>query len=319
VKLLVIDCGTTNCRMRLVDGDVIVQSVTKQTGAKDVAITGNNDALRKALRESYLELSAAHPKMVSSVEMIIASGMITSNMGLMEVPHIDGPVGRLTLARRLQLGSFPDICPKPFLFVPGVKFMVHSDMIRGEEAEICGLLGKEEHGCQLIMHYGSHHKWIQVQGSSMKACITSISGELLMALSEHTLLKNSLVPLDDVQIELDWVRKGKESERAFGAGRALFSVRTMDILHQQGKQAATNFLLGIIVSLDLAMLTEELTRGINRVVLYGRSLFPSIMAPMLHELNPDLPVTIVSEDESARLSVYGAAELYTLYKEEITL
>jgi 2-dehydro-3-deoxygalactonokinase len=326
VKLVVIDCGTTNCRMRLIDNGVLLDCVSKQTGAKDVAIANSNILLRHALSESYLELCSAQPEAMNSVEGVIASGMITSNMGLYEVAHINGPVDIVATARGMQAASFFDICSKPILFVPGIKFVsnheAECDMIRGEETEVWGYLSRLSNknyvkDNQLIIHYGSHHKWIKINSQSVVQCRTSITGELLMAVSEHTLLKNSLVSLDHVKLEQEWVRKGYETERKYGAGHALFSVRTLEVLSKQSKQAATSFMLGIMVALDLAMLTDELLSGVGQIVLYGRSLFPSITAPILKDKYPNLRIEIISEEESAQLSTYGASQLYQIYKEEI--
>jgi 2-dehydro-3-deoxygalactonokinase len=326
VKLIVIDCGTTNCRMRLLDDYVLIQSVSKQIGAKDVAVSNNNIHLRNALRDSYNELYIIQPDAINAVEAVIASGMITSNMGLCEVAHINGPADIRSIAKGMRAASFLDICNKPILFVPGIKFVSDyeedSDMIRGEETEIYGYLGRpsnKEHmnESQLIMHYGSHHKWIKLENQSVVSCRTSISGELLMAVSEHTLLKNSLVSLDEVNPDLKWVKKGIEAERIYGVGHALFSVRTLEVLNKQSKHAATSFLLGIILALDLKMLTNEMLCGINRIVFYGRCLFPSIMAPILQDKYPRLKLEMVPEEESGLLNVYGAAEIYKIYKEEM--
>ncbi|MHA6483319.1 2-dehydro-3-deoxygalactonokinase [Paenibacillus sp. strain BS8-2] len=328
MKVIVIDCGTTNCRMRLLDGDRVLASVTKETGAGDTAQSGSNAALRRALKESYEELVMAEPEAVREVHDIVASGMITSSAGLMEIEHLPGPIQLAELAGFIRRHKFPELFPQPVLFVPGIKFvgeqMTDRDMIRGEEAELLGymecLLPEELHvKGRLFMHYGSHHKWIKMQERSIVSCCTSISGELMMAVMKHTLLRDNTLPLEEALPDPYWVRQGVEAAIQYGAGRAFFQVRTLNVLDKQDKQVSTSFLLGVIAGQDMAMLTAEMLQGVDEIVLYGRSLFPSIVVPILREYYPDIVVRVVPEEESARLSVYGAARLYRLYKEEMNV
>lgn len=337
MKLLVIDCGTTNCRMRLLDHHTLVASIKKPAGAKDVAIAGSSEPLKAALKESYTELSALHPELMSQVEAVVASGMITSNAGLHEVAHVPGPVDGRSVAARMEQQLFADVIPHPILFVPGIKFIrepeEECDMMRGEETELCGYLSRyaaqdhdvsrlaerdKEHpisrdDCQLVMHYGSHHKWMKVRGSSIEGCLTSVSGELLMAVSQHTILKDSVLSLDEVVPELPWVQKGLQAARTYGTGHALFSVRTLRLLSGHSKGAVSSFLLGVVIAMDLDMLTPYLLEGVERIVLYGKPLFPSLTAPILAEAYPGLQIEVISEEESDLLSVYGAAALYQYY------
>ncbi|MGG1638995.1 2-dehydro-3-deoxygalactonokinase [Paenibacillus sp. NRS-1760] len=326
MKVIVIDCGTTNCRMRMLDGDKLLASVTKHTGASDAVQSGSNAGLMRALKESYEELVAAEPEAIREVQDIVASGMITSRAGLIEIEHLSGPVRLEDLSRSIRRFAFPELFPHPVLFIPGVKFKgeegVDRDMIRGEETELCGYLEQvaaEENGVKgrLFMHYGSHHKWIKTWEHSIVSSSTSISGELMMAVMKHTILKDNTIPLDEVAPDLDWVRKGLEAARQFGAGRAFFQVRTLNVLNKQDKQLSTSFLIGVIVYQDLAMLTEELLRGVEEIVIYGRSLFPSIIVPILSEYYPNIAVRVVPEEESGILNVHGAANLYRKYKEEM--
>jgi 2-dehydro-3-deoxygalactonokinase len=318
MKMIVIDCGTTNCRMRLVDEDLVMDCVIRQKGAKDTAIAGSPLPLMSALRESYEQLKREHPSEMLEVEGIIASGMITSDSGLYELSHLEGPVNEEALVRGMTKASFPDLCDKPILFVPGIKFAC--DMLRGEETEVYGYLSRlakfdTVDETQLIMHYGSHHKWIKLDKQSIVSCRTSVTGELFMAVAENTLLKSSLVMLDEIRPEPEWVRKGIDAVQTYGVGHALFSIRVMDILSKLSKQSTTSYLLGILIALDLAMLTDELLCGVSRIVLYGRRLYPDLTAPVLQELYPDLDIVVVPEEESVQLSVFGASRLYKRYKE----
>src|SRR5690606_2221046 len=118
------------------------------------------------------------------------SGMITSNMGLFELPHLAAPAGPEDTARGMVQRSFPEVSAVPLTFVPGVKTLPMSDglaglatgdVLRCEEAEIVGLReALALDGAALFLHIGSHHKAIEVDAAgSIVSSRTSITGELL--------------------------------------------------------------------------------------------------------------------------------------------
>lgn len=315
MKVLVIDSGTTTSRVRLADGQKVLASVSRLAGAKDVALAGNNAILKQALRECIEQILAESQVKIDKVGAIIASGMISSNMGLVEIPHILGPAGICELADNLVQKSFPEITSKPFWFIPGIKtgfdqgsYITQLDIMRGEETEIMGHMDEPQE-C-LFMHYGSHHKCILTSGGRISQSRTSLTGELLMAVGQNTILKSSLLPLNDIVINMAWVCKGLAVAEESGFGRALFSSRILDILLGRSKMDVTNFFLGVLISLDLNILQELLTSSVKRLVLYGKKLFPAIFEPIVRERFPQLQVSTVSEELSDVLSVKGAIKIY---------
>jgi len=320
MKILVIDSGTTTSRVRLTDGRDVLGSARRQVGARDVARTGSTEILKQALKTCIEDVLAACRMELSDIEGIVASGMITSNMGLKEIPHLPAPVGLDQLAAHLEQEVFPEIADKPILFIPGVKTgfdgeqsIEAKDMMRGEEAEIFGYLeslGEAANEPVLFMHYGSHHKGIRLDNGQITECRTSVTGELMMAVEENTILRSSLIPVQELNPDMEWVRKGLSVAESCGFGRALFSTRVCDTMEKRSKRESTSFFVGVLLSLDFAMLSDLLNRKTRRVVLYGKELYPSVFAPLLRERYPDLVVDVISEQESDTLSVKGAAIIY---------
>ncbi|MHB1652943.1 MAG: 2-dehydro-3-deoxygalactonokinase [Desulfitobacteriaceae bacterium] len=315
MKVLVVDSGTTTSRVRLSDGNNVLASVSRLAGAKDVALTGNNEVLKNALRECIKEILEESKITIDEVNAIIASGMISSNMGLVEIPHLSGPVGISETAGNLVKRLFPDITSKPIWFIPGIKTGFHKgntisemDIMRGEETEIFGYMDDREDS--LFMHYGSHHKCILTEEGKVRQCRTSVTGELMMAISQNTILKSSLVPINDIIVDMDWVRRGLAVAEESGFGRALFSTRIIDTMVHSTKMEATNFYLGVLVSLDLNIMKELRVESVRKLVLYGKKLFPSIFEPIIQERFPELQVITVSEELSDLLSVKGAIKTY---------
>lgn len=318
--LIVIDSGTSTTRIRLTDGEQVIASKVQAIGAKDVAVTGSKQPLLDAIQAGMEEvLQAAHIRM-DEVAARLASGMITSPSGLLEVPHIAGPVSVSKLAQGVVHQRFAGEHPLQISFIPGVKTgmsptaeLGDKDMMRGEETEIAGFLRQHPEYADknvLFMHYGSHHKCMQSDRSIIRACRTAMTGELMMALMQHTILKDSVVPLDDLVPSHEWVREGLKVAEQAGFGRALFSSRVLQVLEQRSRLEATSFMLGALVSLDLMLLQEMMHTQVDAIVMYGRSLYPSITAPILAERHPHISIHIVTEQESELLSVYGAMQIY---------
>lgn len=78
----------------------------------------------------------------------IAYGMITSDMGLLEIPHVSAPASAQDLKNAMREQVFPEIAPFPITFIPGVRNFAAPvdlenfgmmDMMRGEETEAIGL------------------------------------------------------------------------------------------------------------------------------------------------------------------------------------
>lgn len=320
MNYLVIDSGTTNSRIRLCNEERVIKSVTIQAGARDVSISGSSEILKKALKDGIEDIYKNCTLETKDIEAIIASGMITSNVGLVEIPHIPSPAGILQLSQNLSSFRFPEIIDKDILFIPGVKtgfsegnLLDDMDIMRGEEAEVFGYLGEDaekESDEILFMHYGSHHKCIKVSGGKISECRTAITGELMMAAYQDTILKSSLIPIDEIIPVVEWVRKGVDAVEASGFGRALFSIRILDVMEKRNKQVTTSFYLGTLLALDLELVSTLITEETKGLVLYGKTLFPSITESIIKERYPKVGILIIDEEEADLLSVKGAIKIY---------
>jgi 2-dehydro-3-deoxygalactonokinase len=279
--------------------------------------------LKEALKECINEIIITNGLAITDIDAILACGMLSSNVGLIEIPHIFGPAGVKDIAANLKEENFPEIIDKPILFVPGVKTgfyegssIIEMDIMRGEEAEVFGCLyGGEQvqSGDSIFLHYGSHHKTISTENGMICRSRTALTGELIMAISQNTILKSSLLPLEEIEVDMDWVQKGLSAAVESGFGRALFSTRIVDTILKRSKMEASNFYIGVLLSLDISIVNELMTGSTMDIFLYGKRLFPSIFKPILEERYPDKNIVIISEEESDILSVKGAAVIYNEY------
>ena len=89
---LIIDGGTTNLRVTLLsDERKPLDAIARDGGVRHTAVDGNNGRLKAALAECIDQLLARNGLGAGDVKRCVAYGMITSDMGLLEIPHVPAP------------------------------------------------------------------------------------------------------------------------------------------------------------------------------------------------------------------------------------
>ncbi len=317
---ILIDGGTTNLRVFLLDSETgsLLATARRDGGVKHTAIDGNDLHLRTMLRESIREVLDHVGLDHADVVRAVAFGMITSGMGLYEIPHLCAPVTPEQMRAGMRSRLFPDIAPFPIEFIPGLRNFTHAvntenvcsmDMMRGEETESIGLyhlLGLD--GDALFILPGSHNKFVRMgSGSTIQGCMTSISGELLDAVTHHTILAGSvdhrfLAPED---YDSSLVRQGAEECRRSGLGRAAFSGRILQTLGQLSAASIQNYLLGAVLAEDiLALSAFTASYGMPPVYVAGKAPVQQAMVDILTHFG--FTATPVSPALSSRIGIVGA-------------
>jgi 2-dehydro-3-deoxygalactonokinase len=264
-EAILVDLGTTNCRVWLAKGTDVLARANAQVGVRDTARDGSSQRLRESLRsliETVCSRSSAKPSVV------IAAGMITSSLGLAEVPHVVAPAGVDELAAGTQAFEFSDIAPLPFLLVPGVrtgtlsgelKDVGQADVMRGEETfcaglVACGLIS----GRATVISLGSHWKAIPMddRGRVLRS-LTCLSGELILAVQTNTILA-SAVPQDrPSSLDQEWVDAGMRKQRGSGLSRAMFCVRLLELAGKGTPQQRYAYLAGAFIAENLDLLLSR--------------------------------------------------------------
>lgn len=320
---IVVDSGTSTTRARLYTEGRVRRTETEPVGARNTATEGSNDALKAGLAKLLSRLQASEEAQGTDVAAVICSGMITSNMGLLEVPHLTAPASVDALAESVVRHDFPDVTSLPVHFVRGVKTVADRldacDVLRGEEVECLGLRELLDlAGPAVFMHHGSHSKAIQTdaEGTILRST-TAITGELLATIVRHTILANSVVDLDALELDQAQWREGLETARERGVGRALFLVRVGEQIAGRTKMAMTSFLLGVLASMDLPLLEDGL-RSEATLVLYGRGVQKVALGRYLEEHAPGR--VIVTDDDRAEVSaVVGAVSIYQRHQKLVAM
>jgi spore germination protein len=153
--------------------------------------------------------------------------------------------------------------------------------MRGEETEIFGYVdGKTTNNDEILfMHYGSHHKCILYKDGKIIKSSTALTGELMMALFQYTILKNSLLPPGEIVIDMDWVQKGLEAAIDSGFGRALFSTRIINTMMEK-QYTGLNVDFENVLPADRELYNQFMQRAADRMHKEGYFI-SSALAPKL--------------------------------------
>jgi 2-dehydro-3-deoxygalactonokinase len=258
-----IDTGTTNSRVWLVCGDRIIARASAMVGVRDTARDGSPERLHATLRDLIAEV-IARPE-GQEPAFVAAAGMITSSLGLIDVPHVTAPAGRAELAANIRRYDFPAITHLPVLLVPGVRTgsqdldlesVKSGDIMRGEETMCIGLLasGLAKAPCTVI-NLGSHWKVITIDGDGrITGSITSLSGEMIHTTQTQTILASAVPQSRPEFLDHDWVEAGMREQSRSGLARALFCVRLLEQGGRSTPEERLAFLTGAFIAADLGPL-----------------------------------------------------------------
>jgi 2-dehydro-3-deoxygalactonokinase len=270
-----IDCGTTNSRVYLLDEHRrVVAKGSKKNGVRDTAITGSRLALQEGLRdlfEATLREASLDPR---DIECAITSGMITSEIGLREIPHLWAPAGVEDLAVHVEPVRDPAVFPVDVevVFIRGIKNPYPADatyrdirridFMRGEETQVVGLLtlpGLPSPPFTAVV-LSSHTKYIPVRtDGTIAGSITTLSGQVFEAIRQGTSIGKSVdtpEPKDGEELDLNIADTAYDAVGEAGFLRALLMPRFLEVLLHVPGPARRLFLEAAIAAEDLKALRD---------------------------------------------------------------
>jgi len=322
--ILTIDTGTTNTRVSLwQDAAVIAHSAT-EVGVRNTAMSGTKAELEAGVRRTIVQALEQANVAEADVDLILGSGMISSNVGLFELPHIPAPAGLTQLARGMVSVTIPTVFSKPIYLVPGVKNVVENiglhnceamDMMRGEEVEVMGVIDQLGiTGPAMLIMPGSHSKFVCIdEKNNIVGCVTTLAGELLYVITHNTILAKSLDSDFAEFINPEMLLAGAQSAQTIGLGRTCFNVRTLDQFTIYQRNDRANFLLGAILGADLLTLKNSTAIKMmpgTPVIICGKPIMKEALALLIE--NDDYfsgKVTVVSDEMQEHLAGYGAIKV----------
>lgn len=301
---ITVDGGTTNTRAYLVRDGKICDSFKLPLGARD-----GRGALTDGLRQGISELLSRNGLCEGDVCRIIASGMITSENGLCNLAHITLPAGVGELNSNMYHTEMPEISSIPWSFVRGVKSVGEtlegSDIIRGEETELMGVLAGDGADALYILP-GSHSKHVSVdaQGRITSFC-TMMSGELFSAVINNTILKNS-ADFEHSTIVEDQLLAGYDYATEHGINEALFKVRILSNVFSASREACYSFLLGVVLCDEVKAIIKHQA---DRVIIGGQAQMKAALGVILSSRS-DKNVTLLTDAEVGSAVAQGAIRIF---------
>ncbi|MDF2889884.1 MAG: 2-dehydro-3-deoxygalactonokinase [Clostridia bacterium] len=318
--VITIDAGTTNTRATMWQNDVAVVKASRGVGVRNTAIDGNNMKLKAAVKEVIKEVLSERGIVLEDINYILASGMITSNVGLVEIPHLFAPVGIDELAKGMQMHYLPDVVDKCIWFIPGVKNNVREvtlencegmDIMRGEEVETIGLIERlGQKGPALIILPGSHSKFVSIdKGGKITGCLTSLAGELLSVITTNTLIASSVENSLVKQFNKHMVVEGFKNGKNVGINRTIFTVRIIDQFTDYSANDKANFLLGVVLSADIIAINNSSALSVNadsKVIIAGKDVLRDAFEAIFEEDGYFTHIESVSAGDAENISGFGA-------------
>jgi 2-dehydro-3-deoxygalactonokinase len=317
---ITIDTGTTNTRVTLWKNQEVIDKVSREVGVRNTAIDGNNAKLKNAVKEAISEILDNNHLTLNEVNIILASGMITSNVGLVEIPHLWAPAGIEDLANGMVSHYISDVVDQEIWFVPGVKNNLREvtlenceamDIMRGEEVETIGLLERlNVKGPVLVILPGSHSKFVSVdKEGKITGCLTSLSGELISVITNNTIIASSLEHSLASEFNRKMVLAGYKNAEKAGLNRTIFSVRILDQFTDLSIEDKANFLLGAVLSADLKAMKNSSALAVSpesNVIIAGKDILKDAFKAIIEEDDYFKKVQVVSRQQMDNLAGFGA-------------
>lgn len=261
----------------------------------------------------------------NAIQGVYMSGMLTSDLGILEVPHLTAPVCMKNYQEHLIRVHLPEVFSKEIVLIPGIKNTLSNaesldslrrfDIMRGEETETYALI--EQYGAGQNTIYilpGSHNKYVFVdESSTILATSTTLSGELLNSIVNDTIVSSSVdhgFPTME-HYNLEMIQYGCEMHRKEGIGRALFLTRLFDRFGKQSKYNLQNYVLGVVLESDLSALHNaaffEDTMNV-RIVIHGNGAFSHALYDLLKD-DPAFHNIVLDNSEEIPIAAQGAYHL----------
>jgi 2-dehydro-3-deoxygalactonokinase len=308
-----VDAGTTNTRIWLVSGREVIARSSEMVGVRDTARDGSSERLRKTLRNLITEVSSHPGARECNPSFVAAAGMITSSLGLTEVPHIVAPAGIDELASNIRRYEFPDVTTLPVLLVPGVRTgpqhvdlgtLETADLMRGEETMCVGLLEMDvaPQPCTVI-NLGSHWKVIRIDPAGRIAgSITTLAGEMIHTTQTQTILASAVPHTRPDHLDPGWIEAGISEQRRSGLARALFCVRLLEQGRPSSPEERLAFLIGAFIASDLDALIQRRLIA-SPVIITGVEAIASAWRRALEQVA--INARVISGEELERASLAG--------------
>jgi len=263
---IALDWGTSSFRAYLLNRDGTVQETFTAPDGILAVKDGNFDAVLEG-----------HIGKWDMKLPIMASGMITSRQGWVELPYVACPAGLRSIAAAVHLHTSK--LGRKIYFVPGISTRGRDgapDVIRGEETQV---FGATEGGSEHFVTPGTHSKWITVKDGMITDFSSYMTGEVFALLKTHSILGKLMTgDMASPSAFERGVRAGLKDPA--GLLHNIFSTRTLALFNEMPADHLSSYLSGQVIGTEIAHAIAENAVGAQYRILATPSLGEHYMTAM---------------------------------------
>jgi 2-dehydro-3-deoxygalactonokinase len=232
-----VDWGTSRLRAWAMRGTAPIASASSDNGMGTLDRNGFEPAL----------LDLVGPWLGRDSMPMLVCGMAGSRQGWAEAPYATVPCAPAGLNT-----TQPPVTDTRLSvhILPGLKQMTPPDVMRGEEIQIAGFLGKRPGFDGVLCLPGTHTKWVQVSAGEVVSFRTFMTGEMFALLTTASVLRHSVGP--------GWDAAAFEAALADTLSRPenlaarLFSIRASGLIGTGTPAEARSRISGLLIGAELA-------------------------------------------------------------------
>lgn len=235
-----VDWGTTHLRVWYMnEGGEILEARHSDQGMATLK-SSEFEAALLALCSDWLTSNIKTP--------VIACGMVGAKQGWIEAPYRAVPCA--PNAGTMIKPNVNDSRLNVFVLSGLSQKTPSSDVMRGEETQISGLISQDQDFDGVACLPGTHTKWAHISAKEVVSFQTFMTGELFSLLSKYSVLKHSISNEGWVQEHFENAVQDALS-RPTNIAAKLFELRASDLLQGADKHGLRAALSGYLIGLEL--------------------------------------------------------------------
>jgi len=297
------DWGTTNLRLRLVDAttSAVLSDIETNQGITKIFSQwklSDKDRFRfycDILQNCISNLKASIETPTGSIPVIV-SGMASSNIGMIELPYSELPVGTDGTGLFIQSFQSSSDFGHPLILVSGVR--TNTDFMRGEEVQVIGACRNRSGNHEIFILPGTHSKHVWTHNNSITDLKTYMTGEVFQLMSVNSILSNSIEVTEDSNLSgwENFFEEGVRQSLRSGVLENLFGLRVAHIFNKRTAQQNGYYLSGLLIGSELKKIPEDQGR---EIILVSNELQKKYYLAALDLLNVRVRTRWVSSEVAA--------------------
>jgi len=248
-QLIALDWGTSSLRAaRLDDHGAVLEERSLPRGILTVPAGGFPAVFEEACGD-WMKAPGA---------LALICGMAGSRQGWLEAPYCPCPAGFADVAAHVVW-----VEPGRIAMVPGLCCEAGAvpDVMRGEETQVFGALQTLALRDALLVHPGTHSKWVRIAGGRVEHFSTFMTGEFYALLRRHSILARTM-PEADGELDTGAFERGlRHALQSATLLHSAFSARTLALFNRMTAAALPSYLSGLVIGEELRVHATQARSG----------------------------------------------------------